>query len=76
VPPGHDERKCDKLIDHVVTLAVSERPADQKPTDAERTNIAAQLRASWTAKCEQMTSAGFECASAASTLAALDRCGG
>ena len=70
------ERNCDKLIDHLVTLAAAERPADQKPTDAERSNIATQLNSSWAPRCKQMTSSGYECALTASSLAALDRCGG
>jgi len=69
-------RDCDKLIDHAVTLAVDERPADQKLTEPERADIAKQLRASWTPKCEQMTSRGFDCALASHSLADLDRCGG
>jgi hypothetical protein len=73
-PTGPD--RCDKLVDHVVTLAVAERPADQQPTADERTKIASQLRTSWAPKCEAMTNQGYDCAVAARTLVDLDRCGG
>jgi hypothetical protein len=74
--PGNDERNCEKLLDHTLTLAVAERPADQKPTDEERTLIASQLRTDWVPKCKQMTDRGYDCALGAKTLAELDRCGG
>ena len=77
-PPivAREDTTCDKLIDHVVTLAVAERPAEQKPTDAERSKLATDLRSSWTAKCKQMTKHGYDCVLAAGNLTALDRCGG
>jgi len=59
-----------------VGLAVAERPADQKPTEDERANIVTQLRGSWSPKCKQMTSRGYDCAVAAHTLGELERCGG
>jgi hypothetical protein len=68
--------KCVRLIDRVVTLAIAERPAEQKPTDEERTNLVKQLEPTWAPKCEAMTSKGFDCAVTAQTLAELDRCGG
>jgi hypothetical protein len=64
------------LIDRVVTLAIAERPAEQAPTDTERANIVTQLRASWSPKCEAMTSKGFDCALRAPSLADVDRCSG
>jgi hypothetical protein len=63
------------LIDHVVTLAVDERPPDQKPTGDERAHLADQLRTSWFAKCGDMTSKGYDCALAARSLGDIDRCG-
>jgi hypothetical protein len=74
-PTAGDDR-CDKLIDRVVTLAVAERPVDQKPTEDERAAIVSQLRGSWTGKCEGMTAKGYDCAVRAQNLAELDRCGG
>jgi hypothetical protein len=59
----------------VVTLAVAERPNEQKPTDDERTQIAAQLRTTWSPKCQQLTSQSFDCALAAPDLGALAACG-
>jgi hypothetical protein len=59
-----------------VTLAVAERPADQKPTEAERANIVKQLQPTWAPKCKEMTTKGYDCAVSAQTLAELDRCGG
>jgi hypothetical protein len=70
------EEQCDTLIAHVVALGVDERPADQKPTDAERAEITAQMRTAWAPQCKQLTSRGYDCALAAQTLAALDRCRG
>jgi hypothetical protein len=70
------EEQCDKLIAHVVALGAAERPADQKPTDAERAAITAQMRTAWSPQCKQLTSRGFDCALAAQTLAALDTCPG
>lgn len=70
------EDRCNKLIDHVVTLAIAERPAEQKISDDERTKIASQLRTSWRTKCDAITEPGYRCAIDAPTLAALDRCGG
>ena len=71
---SRSDDKCDKLIAHALTLAVAERPADQKLTDAERTSIETQLRASWIASCRQMTAAGYDCAVAATSIAELERC--
>jgi len=73
---SHHDDKCDRLLDRVVTLAVAERPAEQIPTNEERAAIVTQLRASWSPKCEAMTSKGFDCALRAPTLADVDRCGG
>jgi hypothetical protein len=70
------ENRCDKLIEHLVTLAVAERPAEQKISDDERKNIESQLRTSWGPKCNAMTERGYSCAVNAPTLAELDRCGG
>jgi hypothetical protein len=55
---------------------VAERPADQKPSDEERANIAKLLHSAWAPKCDAMTSKGYDCAATAQTLAELDRCGG
>jgi len=76
-PPSPDrtENQCDKLIAHAVALGAAERPADQKPTDDERTAMQNELRTSWSPKCKQLTSRGYECALAAHTLAELDACG-
>jgi hypothetical protein len=74
--PDPQNDRCNKLIDRVVTLAVAERPADQKPTDDERANIVKQLHSAWAPKCEAMTNKGYDCAVKAQTLAELDRCGG
>jgi hypothetical protein len=60
----------------VVALAVSERPADQKPSDDERAKIVKELESTWAPKCEAMTSKGYDCALTAQSLAELDRCGG
>jgi hypothetical protein len=70
------EDRCKRLIDHVVTLAIAERPADQKVNADEQKNIASQLRTSWEPKCSAMTERGYTCAVNAPTLAELDRCGG
>ncbi len=70
------EDRCKKLIEHLVTLAVAERPAEQRISDDERKNIESQLRTSWGPKCNAMTERGYSCAVSAPTLAELDRCGG
>ncbi len=74
-PPSADDR-CNKLVEHVVTLAVAERPAEQTLNDAERKNLESQLRTSWGTKCTAITDRGYRCALAAPTLSDLDRCGG
>jgi hypothetical protein len=76
VDSASKDDKCEKLIDRVVTLAVEERPVDQKLNDDERAKISTQLRTAWAPKCEAMTSKGYDCAVTAPTLAELDRCGG
>lgn len=68
------EEQCDRLIAHVVALGAAERPADQKPTQDERTAIQAQMRTAWAPTCKQLTSRGYDCALAAHTLAELDAC--
>jgi hypothetical protein len=68
-------RDCDKLIAHAVELGAAERPDDQKPNADERASMQAQLKSSWTPKCEAMSSRAYECAVAARTLPALDACG-
>jgi hypothetical protein len=70
------DAQCDKLITHALDLGAAERPAEQKPTDAERATHQAQLRSTWSPKCKQMTSRGYDCALAAHSLAELERCGG
>jgi hypothetical protein len=64
------------LIEHVITLAVAERPAQQQPTSDERAQITEQLRTSWAPRCEAMTTKGYDCAVAAKTLGQLEACGG
>ncbi|HEY5924314.1 MAG TPA: hypothetical protein VIV11_21705 [Kofleriaceae bacterium] len=73
---GRSDEQCDKLIDHVVSLAINERPADQKPTDDERAKIVTDLRTTWTPKCRAMTSSGYDCALKSQSLAAVDACSG
>jgi hypothetical protein len=65
---------CDPLIAHVIVLAAAERPAEQRPTDAERAAIDKQLRETWSPACQRMTRKGYDCALAATTLAQLDGC--
>jgi hypothetical protein len=64
------------LIAHAVDLGAAERPNDQKPNEQESATMQAQLKTSWTPKCEAMSSRAYECALSARTLAELDRCGG
>lgn len=75
-PGGARTRDCDKLISHALALGIAERPEDQKLTGDERATLRAQLRTSWTPKCEAMTSRGYDCALAATSLDALEACGG
>lgn len=75
-PGGANARDCDNLIRHAVSLGVAERPADQQLTADERAALHAQLRTQWTPKCEAMTSRGYHCALAATSLAELEACGG
>ncbi len=74
VAVDRSEEQCDRLIAHVVTLGAAERPADQKPTEDERTTIQAQMRTAWSPRCKQLTTGGYDCALAAHTLAELDAC--
>ena len=71
---SRSDQHCDKLIAHTLSLAVAERPAEQKLTPDERTNIEAQLRKTWRASCKQMTTTGYDCALAAQSLAEVDTC--
>jgi hypothetical protein len=66
--------RCDRLIGHVVMLAVAERPAEQKPTETERGQIITQLRTAWVPRCEAMTATGYDCVLAAQTLGQLETC--
>jgi hypothetical protein len=79
-PDGNTDRnideRCAKLVSHALALGTAERPADQKLTEDERTRIETQLRTDWAPKCKQMTSRDYDCALAASTLAAISACGG
>lgn len=73
---GRSDEQCDNLLAHTFELAVAERPAEQKLTADERTNIQTQLRKTWLASCRQMTSTGYDCALAAHSLAEVDACSG
>jgi hypothetical protein len=72
------DRDCEDLIAHAVTLGSAElrdtRPADQLPTEAERTRLAGELRTQFLPGCRTLTREVYRCALAARTLAELTGC--
>jgi hypothetical protein len=80
LPPtasGPSERECDELIGHAVALGIDEhatRPADRRPTDADRDTVRASLGADFAPECRKLSREGYRCAIAARTLADLGAC--
>lgn len=68
------DAQCVALVDHVIALDVSERPADQQVSTDQLTAMRVQLRETYVPQCREQPRPVVECALGAKTTAALRAC--